>query len=291
MEKDKIFVGETGITDTKASRIADYSKLAYTELETELQSLSFINEKVETINGQYAKDIKFGATSLDDIPAKIERIGQLKTLNAWLREAVKAHQNLITEASRLTVNHYAKLNNIELPVYPTSEPVLTEADVLATFDIKKRNRYYALEAHAATVGEFVHKDMAIDKARKKMYDKMNNPRMASGSGNDTLIYSYEPSVSKEDVEKLFYTLQQTQAKYQSELNSLKSEIKSRITNDTIDKQHAYDKAYAEASAMDNDIRNKFLVWRTEEQKRVAGLKIVIPNSLKDIYEEISQLGN
>ena len=32
MEKDLIFLSETGITDTTASRIADFSKLAYTEL-------------------------------------------------------------------------------------------------------------------------------------------------------------------------------------------------------------------------------------------------------------------
>ena len=57
MEKDLIFVGETGITDTTASRIADFAKLAYTELETELSSIKFYGEKIESIDGSNSKDL------------------------------------------------------------------------------------------------------------------------------------------------------------------------------------------------------------------------------------------
>ena len=290
MEKDLIFVGETGITDTTASRIADFAKLAYTELETELSSIKFYGEKIESIDGSNSKDLSYGIKSVDDIPSKIERIGNLKSLCAWLREAIQAHQNLINESKRINIHDYAKKMGLEMPKCPEKESSMTTDDVLALFDIKKRNRYYTLEAHAATLGQFIHKDGAIDKARKNLYDKINNPRKITGSGHDTIIYSYEPSVSNEDVEKLFYTLQQKHADYQKELNSLKSEIKSRIANDDIDKSKAYDVAYKEYSSKEQKIFNEFRVWLQEEQKRVQALKIVIPNSLKEIYDEVSQFG-
>ena len=89
---------------------------------------------------------------------------------------------------------------------------------------------------------------------------------------------------------MFCTLQQKHADYQKELNSLKSEIKSRIANDDIDKSKAYDVAYKEYSSKEQKIFNEFRVWLQEEQKRVQALKIVIPNSLKAIYDEVSQFG-
>lgn len=177
-----------------------------------------------------------------------------------------------------------------MPTPPDREATITTEDVLASFDVKKRNRYYALEAHAATIGQFIHKNGAIDIARKNLYAYINNPRKASGSGHDTIIYSYRPSVSKDKVENLFYTLQQKHAEYQKELNALKSEIKSRIANDEIDKSKAYDVAYKEYSDIENKLYNEFRIYQQEEQKRVQNLKIVIPNSLKEIYDEISQLG-
>lgn len=290
MEKDLIFLSETGITDTTASRIADFAKLAYTELETELTSIQFYNEQIECLDGSNAKDLSFGLKNVDDIASKIERIGDLKSLCAWLREAVQAHQRVINSVKTMSLEAYAHDNGIVLPIVPSRENPLTADDVIALFDIKKRNRYYELEAHAATIGTFIHKGGSIDVARKKLYEKINNPRKVNGSGHDTIIYSYSPSLGVDKVEGLFYTLQQQHSKYQQELNAIKSEIKSRIDNDTIDKTKAYDSAYKEYCTVESKIYNEYLLWKQREQKRVQNLKIVIPNSLKDIYDSISQLG-
>lgn len=290
MEKDLIFFGENGITDTKANNIADLAKLSYTDEETELSYISFINEKIETIDGDKSKELSYGITQVSDIDGKIEHIGKLKSLCAWLREAVAAHQRLIKEAKNYEIAQYCKDNGIKFPSGPICEPTLSENDVIAGFDVKKRNRYYYLEAQAATIGEFIHKNGSIDLARKDYYNKLKNPRRTSGTGLDTLIFTYSPSIEKEKIEDMFYELQQKHATYQSELNQLKSEIKSRVMNDEIEKNKAYEDAVKAYTDESSKIYSQFLSWKTEELKRVTSLKIIIPNALKEVYEKITLKG-
>ena len=285
-----IFFGQEGITDTKANQIADFAKLSYTESEEILKSLAFINESVETINGEIKKELVFGVKKLDDILPTIERIGNLKSLCAWLREAVAAHQRLLNEVKNCSIATYANNNGIKMPLTPLREITISEDEVIASFDIKKRNRYYWLESMAATIGEVIHKNGSFDKARKYYYEKLSNPRHAIGSGNDMIIYTYTPSIAKDLVESSFHELQQKHGSYQSELNSIKAEIKSRITNDEIDKNRKYEEEYQAYNDEFSKIANQFNTWKSEEMKRIAALKIVIPNALKDIFEEIASIG-
>ena len=290
MKRDYIFLGETGITDTTANRVADFAKLAYTDGETMLSSMSFVNEKIETIDGEKSKDLAFGMTSLSDVEVTIERIGTLKSLCAWLREAVKAHQRLLDELSAYSFDDYIKDNGIQLPDRPSCNETITEDDVIASFDVKKRNRYYFLETMASTIGLVIHKGGPFDAARKEYYDRLSHPRSTTGSGTETLIYSYEPSVEKGEIENVFYTLQQKHSAYQKELNSIKSEIVSKITNDDIEKKAKYQDEYESYTKTRNIEFNKYNTWKVEEQKRIASLKIVIPNALKDIYDKVASTG-
>ena len=290
MEKDLVFFGEGGITLTKANEVANFAKLSYTDDETSLSYMTFVDEKIETIDGEKTKDLSYGISDLSDVEQKLEKIGNLKALCAWLREAIAAQQRLVKEANNYTITQYAKDNSIELPNVPVREDTLTEDEVVADFDIKKRNRYYYLETHAATIGQFVHKGGAIDLARKVYYDKLQNPRRTSGSGLDTLIYTYSPSISKEKIEDTFYALQQKHSAYQSELNQLKSEIKSRVTNDDIEKNKKYEQECKEYKDATKEVFNAYSTWKANELKRISSLKIIIPNALLDIYNKVVSTG-
>lgn len=286
MKKDYIFFGEKGLTATQANRDADFAKLAYTNEESYLASISFINQNVETIDGTNTKNLEFGLTDTSLIEDTVERIGNLKSLCAWLREAVAAHQRLLNEVTSYSFADYLADNQITLPAAPVCEKVITEDDVIAEFDVKKRNRYYYLEAMAATIGQFVHKNGSIDLARKNYYEKLRKPRSTSGEGLNTLIYTYTPSIDKEEIEKMFYSLQQKHTKFQSELNSIKSEIQSRITNDCIDKNSKYESEMKEYKAKEMVYFSEYNTWKVKEQKRIASLRIIIPNALQEIYNEV-----
>lgn len=291
MEKDLIFFGENGITDTKANSVADMAKLSYTDELTYLESLSFIDESVETINGENKKEVSYGVKDLSNVADKLQRVGDLKSLCAWLREAVSAHQRLLSEIDAYTFKQYMADNNIELGEAPKMEKELTEDDVIGLFDVKKRNRYYYLETQASTIGLLIHKNGQFDTARKVYYNKLSHPRYMASCGQDIIIYTYTPSVSKEELENTFNNLQQKHQEYQSELNSIKSEIKSRITNDSIEKKQRFENSSKEFLSKENDIYNEYSSWKAREAKRIANLKIIIPNSLKPIFDEITSLVN
>ena len=85
-------------------------------------------------------------------------------------------------------------------------------------------------------------------------------------------------------------LQQTYREYQAELNSIKHEIEEKVNKDTAEKNIAYAEAcktYSDTmKVLDAELTRK----RKEAVTAASNLKIVIPDSLKDIYEKVSKLG-
>jgi hypothetical protein len=291
MQKDLIFFGEGGITSAEAGRIANAAKNFYADDDTYLSNIKLVNETVKTINGEAINQISYGAESLADVDSKLERIGRLKALCAWLREAIAAKERLVREAKQYTFEQYAKDNGIEIPRAVICEMPITENDVMATFDIKKRNRYYYLEAMVAEIGNFIHKGCPLDKARRRFYEIVSEPTLIGTLGQDTVIHSYSGSVSKEELESMFFKLQKKHASYQKELNSIKSEIDSRIMNDSIDKSKKYEDELMKWQSIKDKAESEFNSWKAENQKKISALRIVIPNALKDVYDEVASLGN
>lgn len=289
MTKENIFLSQQGVTCTQASRVADFAKLQYTEFEGELEGLKFYSEGIETIDGDDAKVLSLGRTNLDKLDESIDKMGRLKALCAWLREAVKAHESLELKASSYSFDNYLKEFGLEEPVQPSLPIFLTEDDVLAMFDVKKLNRYLYLKAMAGAYGDCVHKGMPIDKARKDFYKKVANPREERVLGNIVYIRSFEPSVSAKELDETFYMLQGKQTRYQQEFNQIKSEIQSRINNDRIDKTSAYALSNNEYEAKKSKLYAEYQAYKTKKEKEAAALKIVIPNEIKGIYDEVLEL--
>ena len=117
MEKDKIFFSpeNQGLTTTSANHIANLCKEAYMALEKELDEIQFVNSSVKLISSDSRNVLSEGITEVDSLQPKLLRIAQLKSLIAWLREAIKAKERLISEAKNLT---FADLD-IETPITPT----------------------------------------------------------------------------------------------------------------------------------------------------------------------------
>ena len=283
--KNIVFLAETGITDTKANNIANRAKLAYTELEEMLSSITFLDVSIETINGTSKKNIAYGIDDISWIEPSIERIGKLKSLCAWLREAIKAHQDAITRTNSLSFSTWL-LNNGKYEDSPNRGSYLTEEEVIASLDIKERNRYLSLEAMSASIGGYIHKGGPIDCARRDLFKRMSNPTDTSGTGSDLVITTYTSSIDKDKVENVFRSLQKKHEKYQQELNAMKSEITSRILNHKIEVDAEYARKCSEYSDRMEKYRSEFEAWRSAEVKRVGKLKIVIPNNLKEIYDEM-----
>ena len=270
MEKDKIFFGAEGITTTSANHIANLAKEAYQSLESKLNSAVFYTTEIGILG--------------------LMQIASYKSLIAWLREAIKAKERLISEAQKLTDVEVAKILNITLPNIPIRYPRLNEDEVVATWGIKQRNRYYYLDTVCSTIGKYIHPNMGFSNAKEDLIKILSERHKAQGNGRDTIIYSYTPTVRLKDVEHTFFVLQDKYRGYQAELNSMKHQIEVAIQDDEREKTLKEEDETKQYKVECNAIFPQLSKYKNDTIKAMQSLKIVIPDSLKGIYSTISEMG-
>lgn len=294
MKKDLIFFSKdgNGLTSTSANHIANLAKEMVREVESSLASLSFYSTSVALIGNDSTDTLKEGngKADLDMVQQKLTTVAKANSLIAWLREAIKAKERLLNELERLTIDEYMKLKGIEPYKEEKPQPVLTEDEYYASLSLDERNRYYELEALAAVLGKAIHPNGALADARKMLNNRLRNPKEVQGDGRDALIYSYTASVQPEDVDDVYFKLQKRFREVQAEVNAMKFECRKAVMASKIEAQTfnsaETQKKNAQLTQVTAD-RNAYIKQRSRE---IGEMKIVIPQSLKGIYEEVSHLG-
>ena len=286
MEKDKIFFGESGLTSTSASFCANLAKEKYNSLEMSLNSITFYTTKVKLLGSSEESLISEGKSSVAHVESYLKQIAKLKSLIAWLREGIAAKERVIKECQNGGYDYY----DIKVPEQPEREEYLTADDVVATFNIKQRNRYYYLEAYCATIGEYIHPRGKFSIERDALQKVIHNPNEISGNGRDTIIYSRVPSLPVEQIEDTFMSLQQTYREYHAELNSIKYQIQDTLNKDTAKKNIEYSERLSVYRTQMQECEAELSRKRKEAVTDASNLKIIIPDALKDIYEDVKELG-
>lgn len=286
MKKDEIFFGVSGLTSTSANYICNLSKESYTQIEKELNNIRFYDKDMQLIGTPGRQIISEGTKDVSDIINKLDRIAKLKSLIAWLREALKAKDRLFKEAENMSYEDFG----LEVPEQPERPIYLTEDDVISTWNIKQRNRYFYLETLCSQIGKYIHPDGVFSHERERMYDAIHNPREIMGGGRDTIVYTYTTSIDPSEVEAKFMEMQNLHRSYQAELNSMKHEIETVLENDKKEKDLNFQHEYLVWSNKKVDINNQLHILKNEKLSDLQKLKIVIPDGLKSIYEEVSVTG-
>ena len=292
LAKYDVYFGENGLTSTSANHVANLAKEHTQSMETTLSSLTFIETRLSVIGSAESHVVNKGMKNdtMANIPVFIEKIGSACALISWLREAIKAQENALNYVKSLEVGNLCKMIGVELPKKPEKLIAKNEDDVTAELSIKERNRMLTLNAHSAALGKLVHPDGYLSKARKEYYEKRDKPTKVEGNGRDTLIYSYETLVDSAAVDELFFALQARHRESRSELNGYRYKIRKAVEESEAQVSEANmerNKSYVREV---EQIEAKASAYRLELLKKVGNLKIVIPNDLKDIYDEINSLG-
>lgn len=298
MQKDLVFFkkeGEEGValTSTSANHIANLAKEYIQGVETQLNNICFFNVEVALVgNVGGSNTIQTGETSevLDDLQSLLEGVAQAKSLIAWLREGIKAKENLMNDLQTIRLEDWCKENGVVKPESPNYGYVLTEAEYYASLPIKERNRYYQLETEAAVIGKYIHPEGHLSEARKELKDKIYHPHKVDGKGRDALIYTYTPTTSIALVDNVFYELQKKHREIQAQLNAMKHSCEQAINESTNKVNTEYMAASQKYQAELKDILGAFKTWKDEKSQEYSKLKIVIPRSLMGIYNTINGLG-
>ena len=298
MQKDLVFFkkeGEEGValTSTSANHIANLAKEYIQGVETQLNNISFFNVEVALVGSTGgASTIQTGESLevLDSLQSLLEGVAQAKSLIAWLREGIKAKENLMKDLQTISLEDWCKENGIAKPETPNYGHVLTEIEYYASLPIKERNRYYQLETEAAVLGKYIHPDGYLSMARKELKDKLQHPHKVDGKGRDALIYTYTPTVDVAEVDNVFFELQKKHREVQAQLNAMKYNCEQAINESTNKVNTEYMTALQKYQAELKDVLGAFKTWKDEKSQEYSKLKIVVPNSLLGIYNTINSLG-
>lgn len=280
-----VYFGENGLTSTSANYIANKSKELFEGIQKELESISFVNVTyrvagTDPILVESGKSLEW----LNEQINQLQKVGKLKALNAWLREAIsekeKASRSIQLSSGDFTT--WLKNNGKELKYEPKIE-LYTEDEAIKDMTIADRQKYLELEAKAANIGKLIHQDGAFNKARKQI-KAMNGKKEVTGVGTASLTVSeYSSSVPMEEIDKSFLYLQEEFRSIQAELNGMKHEISLKVDAENSKRQAAYRADCAEYQAWFRVENSQFRDYLASEQQRIAAMKIVIPKNLEEIY--------
>ena len=289
----KQFFSEKGLTATSANHLANIAKELIREEESFLNNLNFLDAKVSLLSGNSEKVLKKGLTDkyIPYIKHGIDKIAEMSSFIAWVREAIKKKEELTELMLNLSLNEYAKVNEIELPVTPNVQvKVYDNNDIMETFNTKELNEYYSLETTVAKIGQIIHPKGSLSNARKEMINRSNNPISSLGSGSETLITTYSNSVDFAKVNDMYISLQNKHRELNARLNQIKYKIEQTVQQKNSEERNNFNRLYSEYSEGMALIRNTFESYKAENLKEIQELKIIIPLELEEIFNYLNNIG-
>ncbi len=294
MEKaNEIFFSDKGLTSTSASHLADLAQETILGNEAKLKNMSFITTKVDIVGSlsESGKTVSIGYDEerLSEIKGLLEEIAEMNAFCAWMREAIKAKEKEIKQVNNCSFDDWCRLFGYPAVEQPESPKEIRMEDMIAEMNIKERNRYFQLEAVAATIGKSIHPGGTFSNAREELLNKMMKPYSTDGNGKDTLIYSHTSSVKPDKVENLFFELQKWHRQNERELNRIKFSLKREADRLNLEAHQRYKSEVERASLEFRQMFSKYKEWQIQECDRISKLKIVIPDALQATYEKLSKL--
>ena len=253
-------------------------------LESKIDNLSYVGEEVKISGDKFSTKIATSKEDVESLDIRIQKIAKATQLIAWLREAIKEKQNAVNEI--LPMEAWIEREQEVYPDMPSKEKTITEAEIIAGWDVNKYNAYMAAQTYATVYGEMVHPDGSISNARKGLTKAINSPTSVSGQGRDLMVTTQLPAFTQEEVDKQFFELQTKQREYQAKYNNYRYEIESIIQADEDKKQEEFTFQFNVICDTRKAIQAKYSKYVNEQQNYYRNLKIVIPEQLINIYKEI-----
>lgn len=295
---ENVFLSNKGLTSTAASHYANMAKEISEESAKYLANLQFYDVYIESLSGTSTKVMSRGTNDLSKITGSIELISRMNTFCAWVREAIKSKEQMLKELDSISLEDWAKNNNVELPEIPEHVPVLTlptEKDIIDEWNPEKRLKYLRLEAHASTIGKYIHPNGSISRARENYHEVATNPIKKEVLASDVILYSHNITLSNAVVESMFMLLQNDHRSFEKELNAMKAELKSELNKRILeanqkhrDNINKFNDAYTAYTTERGKITAEFNNWKTIEQERISKLRISLPQDISNILDSIKE---
>ena len=340
--KKELYTERGGISMTSAQYLSNLGQEKAKEAKEKLSNPLFYDTYIKLVGDADRTLMAEGLKDQDltEIPKLLETISKMNAFTAYCREAIKDKESTLRSISGMSVTDWLKYSNRgpmplalsfddwleatgktiaehKLDEPKTPNPEEDDVWVLASrLGIDEYQKYLELDAKAAVLGKFVHDNGAeLVVARRQYLEKLTKRLSKEGTGRDTCIYEYCPSVSKGALEGIFEALQKEYRETSAKLNKMRFDLREAETKRYTEEKAEYDKKLSEYAKETKEINvfNKNLrsewsdyyksvsdeihkineecySWKVSEKSRVSKLKIVIPKSLQETYEYLEGLG-
>ena len=287
---ENVFFGENGLTSTSANFIANQAKEYVESLKEYLSTTNFLDSTIELIgSGKETLSKKgFSTEEVRRIDGVLNSIVSAYSLIAWLREALKAKENIDKQLRAMDINEWARENNITLPEYPKAPNKLTEEEVISEWSVKDRNRYLTAQTFCSVYGKYIHPNGDFSKARKEFLNKKFNSVEYTECGSNTIIHRYTPTVEESIIESTFKNLQFEWREKQAIVNSYKHKVDTTIEDDYTKRIAEYRNEYNKITEELDSYRTQYKEYIENKTREASALKIIIPNDLKTIYNIVKE---
>ena len=279
-------LGKDGLTITSANHLANIAKEMYEALVSKLESLKFYSrDYMLAIAGKtFRVENESEKSELGTLASGLKEIGALKSLIAFLREGIKAKNEMSSDAAFEEHGEELIKSGREDLKKPVAKKEVAFEEELSKLTAEQKARYYALEAKCATIGSFIHPEGAFAKARKDFLEHTKDPIKVMGKGQEAEINTYSSSFTAEEIDAVFFELQKEYRNYQAEFNKLKAEVDEKVAE--ANREIANDNLAAMKLWVDTR-----KVERTLYDTEVKALKVVIPQNLKEVYQKVNAVAN
>lgn len=296
--------GEKGLNETSASHLCALASQVKAQDESTIENIRFVDTTLSIVGqeGEHTTDTGYKPEGLNELQEILTRIAKMNAFISWFAEARKALENYKENQINLGIHEWAQMLGKVFPESPkeTSQEVKTSTleDIIDEMTIKDRQIYLALEAKSAVYGKFIHPKQPFETARANLHRIINSPYMTTGSGRDTLIYHFEPSVPTDQVDNMFNKLQAEYRKTEQSLNRMKSDLRrkleTRLTEENNERRLRQQKFNEENQQYQDKMKMltlEYNQWLVEEQTRLSKIKLAIPDDLlatKDWLESLAK---
>ena len=281
------YFGEVGLTSTSANYICKLAKESYEKLESKLNATSFLEEYITIIGASSETKVSLASKELlNTAPVMLKEIYNLKSLIAWLREAIKEKENLFKANKLFESEEYTTL----MANRPVKKAYLTEQDIIESWTVKEQEEYLSLETKCAVIGKYIHPNGPLSRAKKDLSFRISHPIVTECSGRDTIVRKYQAVTTEDEVDALFFSLQNKHRELQAQLNGIKHKIEVALREDMQKKDEEYKLELEAYHAKLAELREADKLTRIAKDKEIEALKIIIPNDLKATYDSLAKLG-
>lgn len=273
-----------GLSSSEASRVTIFLKETVKGMDVNIDNFQVISSTTKRDGEELKLDT---AVKIDNWKDKIIQKANYFALSAWLMEAVKYKDSLISE--KRDEPFTGEVEGL-LP-YPTA-PVQGKSDIgtfLRTLTIKQQAEYYTQQTMSAHIGKFIHNfdklRTVIEQFEPTTFKKINDKETLTVK-NELL---YEKSELLEDVESLTGNHRESE-KLKNYYEKKHKDFQAEVKRQYLVEFSKYNIEHNSVVQHNNSLRqvaiNEFESKKTKELEELYSLNIVIPKELQPTLDEV-----